>query len=104
MSSKFNLRLLSVMKRELESQNLQLSQYGEQQIEGLVSNGVQRMRFNSATDSASYNLRAEQNLRSLIRYLCDHARDLETFPKLSNSHFDAALIACPAFWPYSSSG
>lgn len=104
MSNTFHLQLLGIMKRELESKNLQLSQYCQQQIEQMVSHGVQRMRVNNATDNAGYTLRAERNLRALIRYFCEYARDMETFPKLSNSHFDAALLACPTYWPYSTSG
>ncbi len=104
MSSAFHLRLLGIVQRELDSRNLQLSPYCTQQIEQLVSHGIQRMRVNSATSNAAYSLRAEQNLRSLVKYFCDYSRDMETFPKLSNSHFDAALIACPTLWPYNSSG
>ena len=82
---------------------LQLSFYCEKQIEQLVSRGVGRMGTGKVDDHAGYVLQAERNLKSLIKYFCDYSLRVETFPALSNSHFNAALNACPTFWPYTSS-
>jgi hypothetical protein len=92
------------MQRELDSQNLQLSVYCTQQMEQLVSNGLQRMRANKAIDNAGHVMHAERNMRALVKYLCDYSRKAGTFPSLSNSSFDAAMSSCPTFWPYCSSG
>ena len=88
-------KLLNIMKRELQSQNLQLSPDCLSRIEQMVRHGVQRMRINRATDHASHVIQAERNMRLLIRHFRDYARNLGTFPKLSNSDFSNALNACP---------
>jgi hypothetical protein len=96
-------RLLGIMQLELRSQNLELSQYCMQQIEKLVSQGIQRMHINSAVGHGRYVMRAERNLRLLIKHLTDHSRSLGTFPNLSDSDFDTALNKCPTLWPYRTS-
>ena len=103
MSAMLQSRLLGILRRELDSQNFQLSLYGRQQIEQLVGHGITRMRINNVDDHAGYVIRAERNLRSLIKYFCDYSRDVGSFPTLSNSAFITALNACPSFWPYRSS-
>jgi len=104
MSAMLQSRLIGIMQRELESQNLQFSVYCTQQIEQLLAQGVKRMRVSKADNHAGHVMHAEQNLRSLFKYFGDHSRAAGTFPKLTNSRFDAALNACPTFWPYCSSG
>ena len=91
------------MQRELQSQSLQLSPGCAQQIEQLVGHGVQRMHINNAGSHAGHVLQAERNLKLLIRYFSDYSRNSGTFPMLNDSDFDAALLACPTFWPYCSS-
>jgi hypothetical protein len=97
-------RLQSILRREVESQNLQLTSYGVQKLESLIGQGMERMRINHAVDHPSYVMRAERNLAALIKYFCDYSRDVGTFPSLSNSDFDDALTASPTFWPFRSSG
>jgi len=96
-------RLISIMQRELQSENLQLSPYCSQQIEQLLSYGIQRMRVNNASDRARHILQAERNLKFLIRYFSNYSKEVGSFPRLNNSDFDAALLACPTFWPFCSS-
>lgn len=103
MSGMLQSKLLNIMQRELQSQNLQLSSDCQRQIEQMVRHGVQRMRINRAMDHAGHVIQAERNMRLLVRYFCDYARNLGTFPKLSNSDFNRALSACPTLWPFSSS-
>ena len=97
-------RLLNIIHRELRAQNLQLSPSCTQQIEKLVNNGAERMRLNNADGHAGHTLQAEQNLKALIRYLGDYARDSGSFPKLTDASFDAAMSRCPTLWPFLSSG
>lgn len=97
-------RLIGIMQRELESQNLQLPIYCTQQIEKMVSYAVQRMRTHKVIDHAGHIMQAERNLKSLVTYLCDCSQRAGTWPSLSNSDFDAAMSNCPNFWPYCSSG
>jgi hypothetical protein len=96
-------QLLNIMKRELQEAGLQFSPYCMQQIEGMVGHAIQRMRTGNVIDHAGHVMSAERNLRSLIKYFCNYAREVGSFPKLSNSDFDAALLDCPTFWPYRSS-
>jgi hypothetical protein len=97
-------RLLNLIHRELRAQNLQVSPSCTQQIEQLVNNGVQRMRLDKADQHAGHVMQAELNLKALIRYLGEYARDEGSFPKLNDASFDAALSRCPTFWPFLSSG
>lgn len=97
-------RLIGIMQRELESQNLQLSIYCTQQIEQMVSNGVQRMRTSKVIDHSGHIMQAERNLRALVNYLGEFSKSAGTYPSLTNSSFDAAMSNCPNFWPYCSSG
>lgn len=96
--------MLGIMRRELESGQLQFSPYCKQQIEHLIGNGIKRMRTNKTIDHAGYLLQAERNLVSLIKYFSDYSKRVGTFPQLSDSHFDAAVRTCPALWPFSTSG
>jgi hypothetical protein len=96
-------KLLKIMKRELQSQNLQLSSDCIAQIEKMVRYGIQRMRANHSMDNAGHVIQAERNMRFLVRYFCDYSRDMGTHPKLSNSDFNQALNACPTLWPFNSS-
>ena len=104
MSAMLQPRLLNIIHRELRVQQLEVSPSCAQQIEQLVNNGVQRMRLNKADEHAGHIMQAEQNLRALIKYLGDYARDTGTFPKLSDTDFDTALNRCPTLWPFWSSG
>ena len=96
-------KLSSILQRELDSQMLQVSPYGLQQIEGLMSRAIQRMRNSKVDENPGRVLNAEQSLKMLVRYLADHARQQGTFPMLSDSNFDHALRESPTFWPYTSS-
>jgi hypothetical protein len=97
-------RLLVIMQRELDSQNLQFSPYCIQQIEQLVTRGVERMRNNKAADDPGHILNAERNLRALIKYFQGYSEEAGTYPRLENADFDAALRTCPTYWLYSISG
>ena len=96
-------KLSSILQRELETQHVQISPYGLQQLEGMMSRGIQRMRNSHAENNPGRVLNAEQSLKMLVRYLADHARNEGTFPMLSDSNFDHALRDSPTFWPYTSS-
>jgi hypothetical protein len=89
--------------RELEFQRLQLSPYGLQQLDGLISRGAQRMRNSKVDENPGRTLNAEQSLKSLVRYLGDSARHEGTHPHLSGADFDRALRESPTFWPFTSS-
>lgn len=97
-------RLLLVMQRELDSQGLQLSPYCVQQIEQLVSRGLERMRNNKAADHPSHQMNAERNLKALVKYFCNYSKEVGTFPQLTISDFDTAVRTSPAYWPYCSAG
>lgn len=104
MGAMLQSRLIGIMQRELESQNLQLSIYCTQQIEQMVSYGVQRMRTSKVIDHSGHIMQAERNLRALVKYLGDCSQKAGTYPSLTSSSFDAAMSSCPNFWPYCSSG
>lgn len=97
-------RLLIVLQRELDSQGLQLSPYCTQQIEQLLSRGLERMRNNKAAEHPSHQMNAERNLKALVKYFSDYSKEMGTYPRLSGSDFDTALHTSPAYWPYCSSG
>ena len=102
MSTVLKARLLSIMRRELTSQEFKPTLYCERQIESLVSHGVTRMRINNVVDRSSHIIRAEQNLKSLISYFAKYSREVGTFPTISNSAFNNALNDCPTLWPFHS--
>lgn len=102
MSAVLKSRLLSIMRNELTSQEFHPTRYCEQQINMLVGHGIARMRLNNVIDQSSHIIRAEQNLKALIKYFSNYSRDVGTFPTLSNSAFNTALNTCPIFWPYRS--
>ena len=104
MTAMLQSRLMIIMQRELDSQNLLPDPYCTQQIERLVTQGVERMRNNNAADHPGRVMNAEQNLKSLVKYICDYSKNMGTFPQLSQSHFDAAMRSCPTLWPYCTAG
>jgi hypothetical protein len=97
-------RLINIMKRELEVQNLQLSPYCVQQLEQVIGQGVKRMQSSKAIDHAGHVMQAERNLKTLVQHFGAWARDEGTFPQLTNAGFDTALAVCPTLWPYRTSG
>ena len=104
MSGQLQSRLIGIMRSEVESLTLQLSPYCTQQIESLINQGMVRMRYNRALESPGHVMQAESNMRSLISYLADFAREAGTFPALNNSDFDEALLVSPNYWPFCGSG
>lgn len=102
MSAALKARLMNSLSRELAALQFQPSSYCEGQFKKMVSNGVTRMRINKAIDQPGHVLRAEKNLKALLKYFADYARKVGSFPTLSNSAFDNAIKDCPALWPYRS--
>ena len=68
MSAMLQSRLVGIMQRELENQNLQLTPYCTQQLEQLVNNGLKRMRMSKTIDHPGYIMQAERNLRVRIPF------------------------------------
>lgn len=97
-------KLLQIMQRELESSGLQLTPGSQQQLEQVVANGVSRMRRTHAIDHPGLLINAEQNLKSLVKYLAAYAREAGSFPKMTSQDFGTAMRTCPTLWPYASSG
>lgn len=97
-------RLLTLMRQELESLQLQFSPHCTQRIEQLILNGIKRMRTNKTLDHPGYILQAQRNLKDLIKYFSDYSRKVGTYPSLGDTDFDTALRTCPTLWPYSTSG
>ncbi len=91
------------MQREVETCGVRLPPYALQQVETLVNQGLERMRRTKAVDHPGLVINAERNLRRLVRYLAEYAREAGSFPELEPRQFDAAMRSCPAFWPYSTS-
>lgn len=92
------------MRQELEFLRLQFSPYCVQQIEQMIGNGIKRMKVNNTIDHAGYALQAERNLKALIKYFADYAKNQGTFPNLNEKDFDTAMHTCPILWPFSGSG
>lgn len=103
MSAQFKSRLLNILQREFDAQGLNLPGSCRSQLEQLVGRGISRMRANHVLDSPSHINNAERNLKALIRYFADHAREVGSYPTLSDADFHTALVGCPTFWPYWSS-
>lgn len=100
MSVALRSRLLGIMKRHMSSLDFHPNSYCEYQIEKLVGHGVERMRINNAVDQIGKVIQAEQNLRKLVDYFCNYAKDVGTYPVLNDDAFDSALISCPPLWPF----
>ena len=97
-------RLLSIMRQEVTFRRLNLSSYGKKRIEGMILQGMQRMKTMGADNHPSHTMKAEKNLKGLIVYLADYSKKTGTFPHLSETDFDAAMRESPAFWPFCSAG
>jgi hypothetical protein len=100
MSAALKNRLLRIMTQEMSSLRFQPTSHCEGQIRKLVGHGVTRMRINNAVDNPGQTIRAEQNLRALVKYFSNYAESVGTFPTLSDSAFENALKDCPSFWPF----
>lgn len=97
-------RLFSVMRQELSFKKLQLSSYCVKKVESLILQGSQRMKTMGADTNPGHTMRAEQNLKALIRHLSDAANKAGTHPTLSETDFDNAVRNAPAFWPFTAAG
>lgn len=102
MSAALKARLMRILSREMSSLQFQPTAYCEGQFKKMISHGVTRMRINNAVDQPGHIVRAERNLKALLKYFSDYARKAGTFPTLSNAAFDNALKDCPSLWPYRS--
>lgn len=98
------MRLLGLLRRELESSQLHMTPYCTKRLEGLVRNGINRMKTTKTLEHPGYALQAERNLQGLIKYIEDYSHKVGTYPNLSDSQFDAALRNAPSLWPYSAAG
>lgn len=103
MSAHIQPRLLSILQREMDTLGLQLSSSCRGQLEGMVTRGVTRMRVNKLLDNPGQILQAERNLKEMVQYFCGHARQVSTYPTLSDDEFRRAKTACPTFFPFWSS-
>lgn len=102
MSAAVKSRLMNVMSQEMSSVQFQPSSYIDGQFRKMVSQGVTRMRINNAVDNPSYTIRAETNMKTLVKYFSEYSRKVGTFPTMSNAAFNNALKDCPSLWPYRS--
>jgi hypothetical protein len=103
MSTQMHSRLLRIMRREFDSQGLNLPSSCRNQLERMVSHGVTRMRVSNALDSPSHVIQAEKNLRLMVRYFSDYSKKTGSYPTLKDSDFRNGLLDCPTYWPYWSS-
>ena len=97
-------RLSGIMRQELEFLQVHFSPYCVQQVEQMIGNGIKRMKVNNTIDHAGYVMQAERNLKALLKYFSDYAKQEGTFPELKDKDFDAAMKTCPILWPFSASG
>jgi hypothetical protein len=95
MSAVVKARMLGVLRRELAAQEFKASSYCEGQLQRLVSQGIARMRLNNAIEDSSLILRAEQSLRSLVRYFCQYSKDVCRCAHRSQARLHARLNAPP---------
>jgi hypothetical protein len=102
MSTALKARLMTILAREMSSSQFQPSSYVDGQFKKMIGQGVTRMRINKAIDQPGHVIRAENNLKALVKYFSDYARKVGSFPTLSNANFDHALKDCPSLWPYRS--
>jgi hypothetical protein len=97
-------RLITLMRREINSRKLQPSPYCVKQIEGLIRQGIVRMQTMNADKNPGHVMKAEQNIKGLVAFLAEHARKARTFPTLGENEYDAAMRNPPALWPFCSAG
>ena len=102
MSATLKNRLMTILAREVSSSQFRPSSYVEGQFKKMIAQGVTRMRINKAVDQPGHVIRAENNLKALVRYFSDYSRKVGSFPTLSDTNFDHALRDCPSLWPYRS--
>ena len=102
MSAVLKARVTTIFAREISSSQFKPSSYVEGQFKKMIGQGVTRMRINKAVDQPGHVIRAEKNLKALIKYFADYSRKVGTYPSLSDANFDHALKDCPSLWPYRS--
>lgn len=90
------------MAREFAMHEFRPSGYCEGQFMKMVGQGITRMRINKAIDQPGHVIRAEKNMKVMVKYFSDYSRRVGTYPSLTNTAFDDALKDCPALWPYRS--
>jgi len=93
-------KLTLVFEREIESIDLYMSRYGLSRIEKIIDQGVERMGLDDVTESLEKIYVAEENLKRLLDFFCDHAKTLGTYPFIDDDAFDTALADCYPLWPY----
>jgi len=92
--------LTGILKSELEDQGIQLSPYCGEQVEHMISIGVERMTMAKVIEKQDKVHLAEENIKRLIEYLSDQAKAYGSFPYLEDLAFDMAIGECYPLWPY----
>jgi hypothetical protein len=100
MTFAINSRLSSILETEIEDQKLHLSPYCEEQVERMISIGVQRMSIANVTGQSDKIFLAERNIKRLVEYLSNQAKSHGTYPEMEESTFDTAIAECFPLWPY----
>ena len=93
-------RLSGILNQEIEGQALQLSSYSMHRMQHIVGMGVERMSLVHATEMQDKVNLAENNIKHLVEYLADKAKDYGSYPAIKDSVFDTAMSECYPLWPY----
>jgi len=93
-------RLSDILETEREGLKLSLSPYCQQRVENIVNIGVQRMTMLDVTQRLDKIHLAESNIKRLIEYLSNYAKDCGTYPEIEDISFDNAMAECFPLWPY----
>ena len=94
------IKLQHQLKNILTHLELRPEPYCEQRLEAVIEHGLEVMQLNRATENPSSVILAEQNLRHLLEYLTEYAKDHKTFPTMTQQCFDSAITECNRMWPY----
>jgi len=93
-------RLSSILRTEIEDQELHLSPYCEERVENMISVGVERMSIAKVTEQNDKIYLAERNIKRLVEYISNQAKSYGTYPEIEESVFDIAISECYPLWPY----
>ena len=93
-------KLSSILGKEIDDQKLHLSPYCEEQIEHMVSLGVERMLIAKVTEQQDKIYLAERNIKCLVEYLSNQAKSYGTYPEIEESVFNTVIAECYPLWPY----
>jgi hypothetical protein len=87
------------VKRRMEKLGVKFERRCAGYMDRILSHAIERMALARVLDRADKIIQAQENLSEFIDCLCKHAKELRSYPEITERAFDRAkLEKCPS-WP-----